>query len=49
MDTVGDLKISTYVIDNFCKGERLAKLIGLKRTDEFGEYNGNKYYKYAVT
>lgn len=50
MKSVGNLKISTYILDNFCKGEKLARLIGLKRIDETKEYNGNIYYKYtAVT
>lgn len=48
MKAVGDLRISTYVISEFCKGDKLARLIGLKRTDETEEYNGNIYYKYAV-
>ena len=45
---VGDLRISTYVLSDFCKGERLAKLIGLKRTDQIEEYNGNIYNKYTA-
>ncbi len=48
MDSIGDLKISTYVLRDFCKGERLARLIGLKKTDETEEYNGNIYNKYTV-
>ncbi len=49
-ESVGDLQISTYILDNFCKGEKLARLIGLKRTDKTEEYNGNIYNKYtAVT
>lgn len=46
--SVGDLKLSTYILDKFCKGEKLANLIGLKRTDEFEEYNGNVYYRYTA-
>ena len=48
-DSVGDLKISTYVLDNFYKGERLARLIGLKKSDETEKYKGNIYHKYTVT
>lgn len=49
MDSIGDLKIYTYVVSGFCKGDKLARLIGLKRTSESEKYNGNTYYKYAVT
>lgn len=48
MDVV-DLKVSTYVIKDFIKGDKLARIIGLERTDEYEEYNGNIYYKYTVT
>lgn len=48
MESIGNLKLSTYVISNFCKGDKLARLIGLKKTDEFKEHNGNKYYRYTV-
>jgi len=47
-EAVGDLRISTYILDNFCKGEKMARWIGLKRTDETGEYNGNAYHKYTA-
>jgi len=42
-----NLKVSTYVLDNFCRGERLAKLIGLQKTDESKEHNGNLYHKFT--
>jgi len=48
IESAGELKITTYVLDNFCRGEKLARLIGLKRTDETEEYNGNTYHKYTV-
>ena len=45
-----DLNVATYVIDGFCKGDRLARMIGLSKTDKTEEYNGQIYYKYtAVT
>ena len=47
-EVVGDLEISTYILDSFCKGERLARLIGMKRTTETKEHNGNIYNKYQV-
>ncbi len=48
-DSIGDITISTYVIEGFCKGDKLARMIGLKNTGKFQEYKGNKYYKYTVT
>jgi hypothetical protein len=47
-ESVDDLRISTYVLSDFCKGEKLAKLIGMKRTNKTEEYNGNTYNKYMV-
>lgn len=50
MDSVAELQVSTYVVENFCKGDKLAKMIGLKKTGEKEKYKGNFYYKYtAVT
>ena len=49
-EAVGDLKISTYVLSDFCKGEKLVRMIGLGKTDEMEQHDGNTYYKYtAVT
>ena len=48
MDSIGDMKISTYVLRDFCKGERVARMIGLEKTDETEEYNGNIYHRYTV-
>lgn len=48
LDSIGDIKISTYVLKDFCKGDKLAKMIGLKNTGKFQEYKGNIYYKYTV-
>lgn len=47
-EAVGNLVISTYILRDFCKGDKLAKLIGLKRTIETKQHNGNTYYKYMV-
>lgn len=47
-DSIDGLKISTYILDNFFKGKVLAKLIGMKRTNEAEKYNGNIYYKYKA-
>ncbi len=48
MDSLGVLKISTYILDGFCKGDKLARLIGLKKSNEIETYNGNTYYKYIT-
>jgi hypothetical protein len=42
------LKVYTYVVDGFKEGDRLARAIGLHKTDEKVEHNGNLYYKYTV-
>ena len=47
MDTLGDVKISTYILKGFCRGDKLARLIGLKKTNETKIHNGNTYYKYT--
>ena len=48
MDTLGNMEISTYILKGFCKGDKLARLIGLKKTDETEIHNGNTYYKYTA-
>ena len=47
MDTLGDVEISTYILKGFCRGDKLARLIGLKKTDETKIHNGNTYYNYT--
>ena len=49
IESIGDIDVSTYVVKDFCKGDKLARMIGLKNTGTFREYKGNKYYKYTVT
>jgi hypothetical protein len=48
-EALGITNIYTYIVDNFCKGDKLARMVGLRRTDEHEKYKGNKYYKYVVT
>jgi hypothetical protein len=43
-----ELKVFTYVVDGFSQGDRLARSIGLQKTDESEECNGKLYYKYMV-
>ena len=40
--------VYTYILDGFRDGERLAKSLGLNKTEETKEHNGNTYYKYVV-
>ncbi len=45
-----DVDVATYVLKGFCKGDKLARMIGLRKTDKTEEYNGQIYIKYtAVT
>jgi hypothetical protein len=43
-----DVPVATYILKGFCQGDRLARAIGMKKTDEIREANGNVYYKYTV-
>ena len=47
-ESVGDIKVSTYILKGFCKGEKVARLIGLSKTDKSEEYNGKIYNLYTV-
>lgn len=47
MDSV-DVEVSTFILSGFCQGEKLARLIGLKPTDEKYTYNGNTYYRFKA-
>ena len=48
IDSVGDIDVSTYVLSDFCRGDRVARFIGLKPTSQSEYYNGNTYIKYVV-
>ena len=43
-----DIPVHTYILKGFCDGERVARAIGMKRTDETEILDGNTYYKYVV-
>lgn len=43
-----DVSVHTWILDGFCRGDRLAKSLGMSKTDETKEFNGNLYYKYVV-
>ena len=44
----GDLEIYTYILDNFCSGEKTARMIGLKKANEIKLYNNKIYTKYTM-
>lgn len=48
LDSFEHIEVTTYILDEFCKGEGVAKLIGMKKVDETEEHNGNIYNKYMV-
>ena len=47
-EALGIRNVHTYIIENFCQGDKMARMIGMRRTGEYEEYNGNNYYKYTV-
>lgn len=48
MANTAGVRIYTYILNDFCKGEKLARLIGMKRTGEKMAHNGNIYNRYVV-
>ncbi|KKM71498.1 hypothetical protein LCGC14_1430030 [marine sediment metagenome] len=46
--SLGAMRIVTYILKGFCKGERLARLIGMTKTDKEYEFNDNIYRRYTV-
>ena len=46
--SLGSMKIVTYIVEDFCKGERLAKMIGMKKVGKTYEFNSKMYNKYMV-
>lgn len=47
-DSLGSMTIVTYILENFCKGERVAKLIGMKKVDKTYKFRGQVYNKFMV-
>ena len=43
-----DGSVYTYILKDFCSGDRVARAIGMEKTDESREINGNIYFKYVV-
>lgn len=48
IESLGSMTIITYILTDFCKGEKLARLIGMKKTDKTYKFNNNIYNKYMV-
>lgn len=48
VSSVNEVEVYTYILNGFCKGEKLAKLIKMHKTDQSVEHNGNIYNKYMV-
>lgn len=48
MDSMGSMKIATYILEDFCKGEKMARMIGMKKVGETYEFCGKMYNKYSV-
>lgn len=46
--SLGSMKIVTYILKDFCKGEKLARMIGMEKTDRTYEFNDNTYIRYTV-
>jgi len=47
-ESIDGLKLSSYVLEGFDKGDRLARIVGLKKTDKTEKYQDNIYCKYTV-
>lgn len=48
MESLGSMKIVTYIVEDFCKGEKLARMIGMKKVGETYQFNNKMYNKYSV-
>lgn len=48
VETMEKVNISTYILDGFRKGERLARFIGMKKNCDFVFFRNHTYNKYTV-
>lgn len=48
IEAMKPVEIITYILSDFCKGEKLARLIGMKKTDDTFEYQEKTYNKFMV-
>lgn len=47
-ESLGRMTITTYILEEFCKGERLAKMIGMEKVDGNYEFDNRIYNKFSV-
>lgn len=47
-ESLGGMTITTYILEEFCRGERMAKFIGMKKTGVSTKFKDKMYNKYAV-
>jgi len=45
---IGSMTVTTYILKEFCKGEKLARFIGMEKTDDTCEFKNKTYNKYMV-
>jgi len=48
VNSVGGCDISTYVLDGFTKGEKLARFIGMEKNCKSVEFNNHKYNRFTM-
>lgn len=47
-ESLGSMTITTYILEEFCKGEKMARMIGMKKIGIPCKFNDKMYNKYAV-
>ena len=48
LDSMSGIKVSTYILDGFRKGERLARFVGMKKNCKSICFRNHKYNKFMV-
>lgn len=48
MDSLGDMVYSALILSGFGRGEKLARILGFRKTDKTVEYNNKTYYRYVL-
>ena len=46
--SLGNMMIITYILKDFCRGEKLARMIGMEKSDRTYEFNDNTYNRYTA-
>ncbi len=47
-EALGNMKIVTYILKDFCKGAKVARLIGMTKSDKTYKFNNNIYNRYVM-